>query len=179
MLQKLELRNFKGFRQQSFDLAPITVLVGRNGTGKSSVLQALAFLKQSSLAERAVYSANEGVPALTDVGSFADVVHMGDSALPIELKLRAQLESLGPVPWPSLGWSNVGDLPLVLDYRCGLQMGRVPKEEIAVQPSGGFSYSASGQRQVHELANGATVGTEIGPPFIGFSVTVSSSDERS
>ena len=50
MLQKLELRNFKGFRQQSFDLAPITVLVGRNGTGKSSVLQALAFLKQSSVA---------------------------------------------------------------------------------------------------------------------------------
>ena len=176
MLQKLELRNFKGFRQQSFDLAPITVLVGRNGTGKSSVLQALAFLKQSSLAERAVYSANEGVPALTDVGSFADVVHMGDSALPIELKLRAQLESLGPVPWPSPGWRNLGDLPLALDYRCGLQMDRVSEEEIAVQPSGGLSYSASNQRQVHELANGATVGTEIGPPFIGFSVRVSSSD---
>ena len=50
MLQRFELRNFKAFRQQSFDLAPITVFVGRNGTGKSSVLQALAFLKQSSVA---------------------------------------------------------------------------------------------------------------------------------
>ena len=176
MLQKLELRNFKGFRQQSFDLAPITVLVGRNGTGKSSVLQALAFLKQSSVAGRVVYSASSGASVLAELGSFADAVHMGDSALPIELKMKAQLDSLGPVPWPSPGWRNLGDLPLALDYRCGLQMDRVSEEEIAVQPSGGLSYSASNQSQVHEPAGGAAVVTTIGPPFTGFSVRVASSD---
>ena len=154
MLQKLELRNFKGFRQQSFDLAPITVLVGRNGTGKSSVLQALAFLKQSSLAGREVYSASDGAPVLTDLGSFADVVHMGDSALPIELKLRAQLDSLGPVPWPS-HWLEVTYGELADSARLSMRadlLAALPKEEIAV-PSRWveFSYSASWRStsQVH------------------------------
>ena len=118
MLQKLELRNFKGFRQQSFDLAPITVLVGRNGTGKSSVLQALAFLKQSSLAGKATYSASDGAPVLTELGSFAEIVHMGDSGLPVGLSIEARLDSLGPVPWPGSAWRNIGSLPIALDYQC-------------------------------------------------------------
>ena len=85
MLQKLELRNFKGFRQQSFDLAPITVLVGRNGTGKSSVSK--RWRSSSNPRSRGGrYSASDGATVLAELGSFADLVHMGDSALPIELK---------------------------------------------------------------------------------------------
>ena len=146
MLLKLGLRNFKAFRDQSFDLAPITVFVGRNGTGKSSALQALAFLKQSSLAGEAVYTGREGTPVLADLGSFTEVVRGGDTALPVEITLEARLDSLGPTPWPAITqqprymtreWKGtVGEYPIALDYRCGLQGDSSPDETVGVQPRG-------------------------------------------
>jgi predicted ATPase len=47
MLEKIELHNFKSARDLQVRLAPLTVLTGLNGSGKSTVLQALALLKQS------------------------------------------------------------------------------------------------------------------------------------
>ena len=173
MLQKLELRNFKGFRQQSFDLAPITVLVGRNGTGKSSVLQALAFLKQSSLAGKEVYSASDGWPVLTDLGSFADIVHMGDSALPIELNMVARLDSLGPVPWPGSAWRNIGSLPIAFDYQCIFRESLVPREVIGVRPSGGYRYGVPGRSQPYKPISEAAIDTVYWKPFQGFEASVS------
>ena len=127
MLLKLGLRNFKAFRDQSFDLAPITVFVGRNGTGKSSALQALAFLKQSSLAGEALYAGREGASAIADLGSFEEVVHGGDTALPVRLSMSARMEALGPTPWPTIskyaeyGISHIlGELPLSVDHYCPL-----------------------------------------------------------
>lgn len=48
MITRLHLRNFKAFRDQQFDLAPLTLLAGLNGSGKSSLLQSLLILRQSS-----------------------------------------------------------------------------------------------------------------------------------
>ena len=47
MLKRIELHNFKSARDLPIRLAALTVLTGLNGSGKSSVLQALALLKQS------------------------------------------------------------------------------------------------------------------------------------
>lgn len=47
MLEHIELLNFKSARNLPVTLAALTVLTGLNGSGKSSVLQALALLKQS------------------------------------------------------------------------------------------------------------------------------------
>ena len=47
MLERIELHNFKSARDLPVRLAALTVLAGLNGSGKSSVLQALALLKQS------------------------------------------------------------------------------------------------------------------------------------
>ncbi|OEC34955.1 Predicted ATPase [Pseudomonas cuatrocienegasensis] len=47
MLERIELHNFKSARNLPIRLASLTVLTGLNGSGKSSVLQALALLKQS------------------------------------------------------------------------------------------------------------------------------------
>lgn len=157
MLLKFGLRNFKAFRDQSFDLAPITVFVGRNGTGKSSVLQALAFLKQSSLVGEATYAARDGAPGsepvhvLADLGGFAEVVHGGDTALPVEITLAARLDSLGPTPWPAIRrhiryarqWQPVvGEYPIALDYRCALQGDSPAAEVVGVQPEGAFRIQA-------------------------------------
>lgn len=47
MLRRLRLSNFKSARDLSVRLAPLTVLAGLNGSGKSTVLQALALVAQS------------------------------------------------------------------------------------------------------------------------------------
>lgn len=47
MLERIDLHNFKSARELPIKLAPLTVLTGLNGSGKSTVLQALALLKQS------------------------------------------------------------------------------------------------------------------------------------
>ena len=47
MLRTISLANFKCFSHLRLDLAPMTLLCGVNGMGKSSVLQALLVLRQS------------------------------------------------------------------------------------------------------------------------------------
>ncbi len=54
MLESLSLASFKGFPSAELPLRPFTMLIGPNGVGKSSVLQAIALLAgvvQGSLAE--------------------------------------------------------------------------------------------------------------------------------
>src|SRR5262245_13035391 len=47
MIRTLRLHNFKCFENQGLAFSPLTLLSGLNGTGKSSVLQALLLLRQS------------------------------------------------------------------------------------------------------------------------------------
>ena len=47
MLRKIKLSNFKCFKSLELDCAPLTLLCGLNGMGKSSVIQALLLLRQS------------------------------------------------------------------------------------------------------------------------------------
>ena len=49
MLQKIGLTNFKCFDSLELTCAPVTLLCGLNGMGKSSVLQALLVLRQSAV----------------------------------------------------------------------------------------------------------------------------------
>ena len=52
ILHSLELENFKAFgKRAKVPCAPITLIFGQNSAGKSSILQSLYFLKESSKAE--------------------------------------------------------------------------------------------------------------------------------
>lgn len=59
MITRIELDGFKTFQQFSLDLAPLQVIVGANGAGKSNLFDALQLL--SRLAESDLYSAFEGL----------------------------------------------------------------------------------------------------------------------
>lgn len=48
MITNIKLENFKCFRRLDLNPKPLTILIGPNGTGKSTVLQALLLLKQSA-----------------------------------------------------------------------------------------------------------------------------------
>jgi predicted ATPase len=51
MIQTLEIKNFKAFKNKRFELRNLNILLGLNGMGKSSFVQMLLLLRQSSLNE--------------------------------------------------------------------------------------------------------------------------------
>jgi predicted ATPase len=48
MLKSVEIKNFKNIRHQNIDLEPLTVFVGANGCGKTSVIQAIHYAVEAA-----------------------------------------------------------------------------------------------------------------------------------
>lgn len=94
---KLRLENFRLFRDSGwFKLAPLTCLVGRNSSGKSSVLSAILLLKQS-LEQEAMGSARTPLTLsgpYCDLGNYSDVVHDHDESSEISLSFSIGLTDL-------------------------------------------------------------------------------------
>jgi len=84
---KLIVRNFRSIREQTLEIAPITVIFGANATGKSSVLYALLTLKNI------VLNPNQPVDAFftygfLGLGNFKAVVFDHNEQNPIELGIE-------------------------------------------------------------------------------------------
>lgn len=80
MLTSIRLRNFKCYRDSGeVPLAPLTIIIGCNNSGKSALIQPLLALKQTltdpSWTARLVTSG-----PLVDLGGFYDLVHGGHGA---------------------------------------------------------------------------------------------------
>ena len=87
MIDHLEITNFKAFASADIRLAPFTLLSGLNSSGKSTVLQALALLRQgvSSLQD---VDEDGGLPLngeLVELGTGQDVLHEDYIAEPGEV----------------------------------------------------------------------------------------------
>jgi predicted ATPase len=85
MLTGLQLTNFKSWDDTGpIRLAPLTILFGRNSSGKSSLLQSLLLMKQTaeSLDPRQVLNLGS-TDAYVDLGTYQDVVrdHNADSRI--------------------------------------------------------------------------------------------------
>lgn len=89
MLTRLRLRNFKSWKDTGdIALRPITAFFGANSSGKTSLLQALLLLKQTSESSdrgRVFHFGNR--QTLVDLGDFGTVVHRHDSGTAIEVEL--------------------------------------------------------------------------------------------
>lgn len=89
MLTRLKLENFKSWLDTGdINLKPITALFGANSSGKTSLLQALLLLKQTS------DSSDRGIPlhfgdkkALVDLGDFRSVIHRHAEESPLQIAL--------------------------------------------------------------------------------------------
>lgn len=86
MLRALRIANFKVFGDlQDIPLAPITLIYGPNSAGKSSVIQSLLLLAQSSL--HAASASNRPVFAgdLIDLGTCQSSIHKHDTSRQIHI----------------------------------------------------------------------------------------------
>jgi predicted ATPase len=93
----LRLENFRLFRDSGwFKLAPLTCLVGRNSSGKSSILNAILLLKQSLEQEgmgRSVTPLSLSGPYV-DLGNYADVVYNHDESSQISISFSMAMSDL-------------------------------------------------------------------------------------
>jgi hypothetical protein len=92
IIKSLTLSNFKGFSNEvRIELRPITMLFGANSAGKSSVLQALHYVRE--ILERHNVNADrtlQGGEAI-DLGGFLSLVHGHDDQKQIEIAIEMEL----------------------------------------------------------------------------------------
>ena len=69
MIEKLTIKGFKSLKNVSLDLGLITVVIGPNRSGKSSVLHALAALRQS-LGQGHLYANGQ----MINLGSYQNIL---------------------------------------------------------------------------------------------------------
>lgn len=99
MIRKLWLERFKAWDERvEFDLAPVTLLLGTNSAGKSSVIQSLLLLKQTVQSpDRALQlnlgGADTGDPV--DLGEWEDFVHHKALSFAIALEVGERGEEAG------------------------------------------------------------------------------------
>ena len=87
MISKLEFKNYKSFKsKQSLDIEPITVLIGPNSAGKSSIQKLLALLVQSNTTDMGQLVKWRG--PLVDLSSFKEASHRGNHE-PIQIRLQS------------------------------------------------------------------------------------------
>ncbi|XHC10701.1 AAA family ATPase [Labrenzia sp. ac12] len=90
-LTRIELENFKGIgKRQVIDLKPITLLFGANSAGKSTILQALHYLRE--VLERGNLDPDRTIAGgLIDLGGFATLVHNHELDRTVTLKVILDL----------------------------------------------------------------------------------------
>ncbi|MCY4255807.1 MAG: DUF3696 domain-containing protein [Gammaproteobacteria bacterium] len=88
MLQSIRLKNFKCFECLKLACAPLTLLCGMNGMGKSSVLQALLVLRQSALSGELGKGRLVLGGELADLGTGRDVLCEGAETNTLDFELR-------------------------------------------------------------------------------------------
>lgn len=88
MLQSIGLTNFKCFDALELAFAPLTLLCGMNGMGKSSILQALLVLRQSALSGELSKGRLVLGGELADLGTGQDVLFEGAEEDVVAFDLR-------------------------------------------------------------------------------------------
>src|SRR5438309_9799155 len=86
MIKQIRIQNFRSIVNVTVDLDPLTVLIGRSGTGKSNFVQAIRFLRESLK----VRNMNANAP-----GGPHRVLHVDHEREPTDYKLRFSSAGLG------------------------------------------------------------------------------------
>lgn len=141
MLARIALKNFKLHKSSEIEARPLTLLIGPNNSGKTSIFQALLLLRQSTLTNGVLLnpvsrlSTDEDQPFLydsshlVDLGVFQDTVHPGEREIGFEIEGRLD------DPDPRYGGARY--LSLVLGFRDNQASYHTGKLSFEVRAEGG------------------------------------------
>lgn len=165
MLRNIGLKNFKAFENESFEIKPITVFLGPNNSGKSSVLASTRMLSQT------LQSYDVSVPlllngSLGDFGTYKDVVFKNSKRRYIEIEF-----TLAPDEDPYIDedeselWRSDSPLTMRIKYKFRPSVKEVVIKELEVFKDSNSifmcSYNDSKEAQIIDSVNGAAVPTEV------------------
>lgn len=88
MLDFFGIRNFKGLVKADIELKPITILIGANGSGKSSIAQALLLIKQIEIDNKIKVNG-----PYINLGEKEDIYSNRDTAVPIKFTFRGKRDN--------------------------------------------------------------------------------------
>lgn len=88
MITQLSFKNFKSHQSTRLSLSNLNILTGMNGTGKSSVFQALLLLRQSYLKNNLLAKGIDLNGLLCDIGVAKDAIYQYATHSLIELTLK-------------------------------------------------------------------------------------------
>ncbi len=114
MFKSIRLQNFKGYKDSGeVSLAPLTIIVGPNNSGKSTLLQSLLALKQT-----AREPANR--PALitrgiVDLNGFYDILYGKESGGNTSFRIALAVEGVGQIRFVTAGATNKPGLIALAD----------------------------------------------------------------
>jgi predicted ATPase len=112
MITTLNLTNFLGYHELELDLAPVTVVIGSNASGKSTLLSALAILGNG--VDKAAHAMarecatrqqirNGSLLDLADrLGGWDNVFHRSDKPPPVRLEITGTFDNQGSIRSASL-----------------------------------------------------------------------------
>ena len=141
MLRRIGLKNFKCFAALDLPCAPLNLLCGLNGMGKSSVIQALLVLRQSFQTGDLLEGRLVLGGTLTDLGAGSDVLFEDAEEEVIEFELQREET---PDRWTqAFGYSRTGDQLSVVGP--AFQAG-VPQVWRAFPPFGGRCHYVQAER---------------------------------
>lgn len=179
MLTFLELENFRAFSKRiRIDIRPITVLIGRNSSGKSSVLKFLQMLRQSVNGHEGAFFKTDG--SHVSLGAWKDLKNRSVAGRylrfaagfrsrlsPLSYSLRKVMEAKGKGGTPS-GDVGIADRPWI-DYRVAGE-----RFYLAGGMRGWFEVAAEVDGQI---AFRRKAGTLQGITFLGFPLTETDPDK--
>lgn len=105
-LRRIKLRNFKSVLKADIEMAPLTVLVGANSSGKSSILQAILALHQVALSETPLSTFALNGPK-SSLGYFQQVRNQsaGEPDVEIGIDMCLHVADVAPVPMLLDDWT--------------------------------------------------------------------------
>ena len=114
---QIRWRNFRSFRDTGWlKIKPITVVIGPNNAGKTSILAPLLLLNQT-LTSRDAHRALITRGHLIDAGSYADLIHNHDTDLSLSLTIGFHLHDQdGDEDVEDVGDCPPGALEVAFDY---------------------------------------------------------------
>jgi predicted ATPase len=94
MLNKISFKNYKAFSDGEIKIKPITILLGANSVGKSSILQLILMLQQTALSEKKYKSALKLHGGYVSMGEGLNLIRKKDNTKPFSITIDVNSEKI-------------------------------------------------------------------------------------